>query len=282
MKKFKNKDLISLDLLKTSEMMKILEMAEWLKQEQSSAGVNNHCLKNKTLAMVFEKSSLRTRVSFEVGMLQLGGTAIYLSQGNFKLGERETVEDVARNLERYVDGIMLRTFDHENVIRMADAISIPVINGLTDDAHPCQALADILTIKENKHTLAGRKLVFIGDGNNVATSLAFACAHTGMHFVCASPEGYTLPDAIVSKAREIGKNQNAVIEATTDIKAAAKDADALYTDVWTSMGQEKEKEERLKAFADYQVNSKLLSLAKSDAIVLHCLPAHRGKKSPPR
>lgn len=278
-KDVKFKDLISLDLLTHDDIRKILDVARYQKDElRSLGGTGKQILKGKTLAMIFEKSSLRTRVTFEVAMLHLGGTAIYLSQDNFKLGERETVEDVARNLERWVDGIMVRTFAHDNVTKMAAAVSIPVINGLTDYAHPCQALADVLTIKEHKGTLEGRKVAFIGDGNNVATSLSSACAHTGMHFVCASPEGYVLSPAVVAKARALAADTGATIETTTDPKAALEGADVVYTDVWTSMGQEKEKEERLKAFAAYQVNGKLLALAKPDAIVLHCLPAHRGEE----
>lgn len=274
---FSHKDLISLDLLSAEDLTLLLDEARRLRTQLREEGSNDPLLAGRILAMVFEKSSLRTRVTFEVGMLQLGGTAIYLSQTNFKLGERETVPDVAHNLERWVDGIMLRTFAHQNVLTMAQAARIPVINGLSDDAHPCQALADLLTIWDHKQALAGIKLAYVGDGNNVAASLAYACALSGMHLVCASPQGYTLDQAVVEQARKIAVS-GATVTLTDDPREAVRDADCVYTDVWTSMGQEAEKEIRLKAFQGYQINEALLAGARPDAIVLHCLPAHRGEE----
>jgi len=277
MKKLSQKDMISLDQFSSAEIDEILFEAKRLKKQLKKKGSNKKILADKTIAMIFEKSSLRTRVTFEVGMTQLGGKAIYLSQTNFKLGERESVEDVAKNLERWVDAIVLRTFSHENVTKMAAAVSIPVINALSDDFHPCQALADLMTIEEHIGWLQGVKLVYIGDGNNVAASLAFAAAHTGMDFVSISPEGYLLPDEIVQRANKFAEVTGATITVSSDL-GAAKDADCFYTDVWASMGQEEEKAIREKDFKNYQVNSNLLSKAKDSAIVLHCLPAHRGEE----
>lgn len=278
MSKFPHKDLTSLDRLTASEFHFILEHAENLKKQYKETGKNEPTLQGKVLAMVFEKASLRTRVTFEVGMLHLGGQAIYLSQTNFKLGERESVYDVAKNLERWVDGIMLRTFLHDNIVTMAENSSVPVINGLSDTTHPCQALADLLTFKEHLGSFKNKKMVFVGDGNNVAASLAYACAHAGMEFVCASPGGYLLPQTVIDTANRLGAENGAVISATDNYIEAVKNAHCIYTDVWTSMGQESEKEKRLKDFAKYQVNSELLKTAASDAIVLHCLPAHRGEE----
>ncbi len=277
MKKLSQKDMISLDKFSSEEVDEILFEAKRLKKQFKKKGSNKKILADKTIAMIFEKSSLRTRVTFEVGMTHLGGKSIYLSQTNFKLGERESVEDVARNLERWVDGIVLRTFSHENVTKMAAAVSIPVINALSDDFHPCQALADLMTIEEHIGWLQGVKLVYIGDGNNVAASLAFAAVHTGMDFVSISPEGYLLPDEIVQKANKFAEVTGATITVTSDL-GAANNADCLYTDVWASMGQEEEKAIRKRDFKNYQVNSDLLNSAKDSAIVLHCLPAHRGEE----
>jgi ornithine carbamoyltransferase len=274
---FSMKDLTSMESLSSADVLQIFEATARLKSERAEKGHNRPYLEGKILGMIFEKASLRTRVSFESGMLQLGGHAIYLDQGNFKLGERESIYDVAKNMERFVDILMLRTFSHQAILDMAAYTSIPIINGLSDNEHPCQALADLFTIFEHRKTLIGQKLVFIGDGNNVATSLAYAAALTGMHFVCVSPEGYMLKDEVLEKARAASV-LGAVIERTSDIRAAAADADCLYTDVWASMGQEKEREARAAAFKGYQLNDEILALAKPDALVEHCLPAHRGEE----
>jgi len=235
-------------------------------------------LPGKTLAMIFEKPSLRTRVTFEAGMTQLGGHAIYLSPADAQIGKRETVADAAKNLARWVDGIMARTFAHQTVLDLAEYASIPVINGLSDLEHPCQALADFYTIKEKKPELEGLKLAFIGDGNNVCNSLMLLSAKLGVHFAVACPEGYEPDECLTARAREIATESGATVDILHDPKDAAKDADALYTDVWASMGQEDEIEERKKIFADYQINQELVKLAKKDVIVLHCLPAHRGEE----
>jgi len=277
MKSFRTKDLVSMESLTTADIIQIFETTARQKKERAKKGTNKPVLQGKTLGMIFEKASLRTRISFEVGMLHLGGRAIYLDQTNFKLGERESVYDVAKNMERFMDILMLRTFSHQAILDMARHASIPVINGLSDDEHPCQALADLYTIMEHRGELKGRKLVFVGDGNNVATSLAYAAALMGMHFVCASPEGYTLKQEIVDKARSMAVF-GATVEATTDVREAVKNADCLYTDVWASMGQEKEKEIRAAAFREYQINESLLALARPDCLIEHCLPAHRGEE----
>jgi len=277
MRRFRMKDLVSMESLQPGDVLQIFETTARLKRERAKRGRNRPYLRGKILGMIFEKASLRTRVSFEAGMLELGGHAMYLDQGNFKLGERESIYDVAKNMERFVSILMLRTFSHQAILDMAACASIPVINGLSDDEHPCQALADLFTILEHRKTLAGQKLVFIGDGNNVANSLAFAAALTGMRFVCVSPEGYMLKTEIIEKARAKAI-PGAVIERATDLREAVKGADCLYTDVWASMGQEKERETRAAAFREYQLNSEILALAKPDAIVEHCLPAHRGEE----
>jgi len=274
---FSMKDLVSMDSLATGDVLRIFEATARLKSESLRKGRNKPLLAGKILGMIFEKASLRTRVSFEVGMVRLGGHALYLDQGNFKLGERESIYDVAKNMERFVDILMLRTFSHQAILDMAKYASIPVINGLSDHEHPCQALADLYTILEHRGTLKGQKLVFIGDGNNVANSLAYAAALTGMRFVCVSPEGYMLSDDVLERARAKAV-MGATIERTSDLRAAVSGADCLYTDVWASMGQEKEREERGAAFREYQLNDQVLALAKPDAIVEHCLPAHRGEE----
>lgn len=268
------KDLVSMESLQPADVLQIFETTARLKRPRSR---HRPYLRGKILGMIFEKASLRTRVSFEAGMLELGGHAIYLDQGNFKLGERESIYDVAKNMERFVHILMLRTFSHQAILDMAKHASIPVINGLSDDEHPCQALADLFTILEHRKTLMGQKLVFIGDGNNVANSLAYAAALTGMHFVCVSPEGYMLKDAVIEKARKKAIS-GATIQRAVNLREAVRGADCLYTDVWASMGQEKEREARAAAFKDYQLNDEILALAKPDVIVEHCLPAHRGEE----
>ncbi len=268
------RDLVSLADWSTEEIWEILELAAHLKREQRAGARHDHILRGKTLAMIFQKPSLRTRVSFEVGMWQLGGYALYLGPEDIRLGKRESVEDVALNLSRYVDGIMARVFGHEVVEELARFATVPVINGLSDLLHPCQALADMLTIWEKKRRLEGLTLAFIGDGNNVANSLIEACAKLGLHFRIACPEGHEPNPRIVGEARA----QGAEVAILRDPKEAAKNADILYTDVWTSMGQEAEAETRRKKFQGYTVDTDLLSLAKPDCLVMHCLPAHYGEE----
>ena len=264
--------LLKLGDLSEKEILSILNLADQLKYEKKH-NIEHHHLKGKTLGMIFAKSSTRTRVSFEVGMYDLGGSALFLSNANTQLGRGEPVEDTARVLSRYLDGIMIRTFDQAEVETLAQYGSIPIINGLTDYCHPCQVLADLMTIREFKNTFKGMKMTFIGDGNNMANSLIVGGIKVGMEVAVACPKGYE-PDAdIVKWANETGR-----FTLTTDIYEAAKDADVLYTDVWASMGEEAEAEERKKIFNGYQINSDLMAVAKPDAMVLHCLPAHREEE----
>ena len=235
-------------------------------------------LRNKTMALLFEKPSLRTRVSFEVAMRQLGGQTIYLSPEEVGLGKRESIPDVARVLSRFVDVIVLRTFAQQNLEVLAEYSSVPVINALSDFEHPCQALADLLTIYEHKGKLKWLTVAYIGDGNNVARSLMLACAMMGLNFNIASPEGYTIDQAVLKKARTYAKTSGAKIVCTEDPQIAAKDVDVIYTDTWTSMGQEAEAAVRRKVFTNYQVNEKLLALTKNNSIIMHCLPAHHGEE----
>lgn len=266
------KHFLKLSDLTSEEIVSLLNLADQLKYEKKN-GIEHHLLKGKTLGMIFEKSSTRTRVSFEAGMYQLGGNALFLSSNDLQIGRGEPVCDTARVLSRYLDGIMIRTFDQEEVEALAEYGSIPIINGLTDYAHPCQVLADLLTIREHKGKLQGLKLCFIGDGNNMANSLIVGCIKCGMSVAIACPDNYK-PDAeIMAWAAENGD-----FLCTSDIEEAVKGSDVVYTDVWASMGQEKEAEERKKVFADFQVNEKFMSLANDGAMVLHCLPAHRGEE----
>jgi ornithine carbamoyltransferase len=235
-------------------------------------------LRGKTLAMIFEKPSLRTRVTFDVGMHQLGGHSLYLSPAEIQLGKRESLFDVARNLEHMVDGIMVRTFAHSIVEQMAEYASVPVINGLTDYSHPCQALADYLTMLEMKGRLAGLKVAFIGDGNNVARSLMFCGAQLGVHVVIASPPGYEPPIEAIAWARGRGAQTGSNCQVTNDPLCAARDADVIYTDAWASMGQESEADQRRGVFHPYQVTTRLFAHTRADAIFMHCLPAHRGEE----
>ena len=258
-----------------SELDELLFLAEDMKKK-TKAGVPHPYLKGKSLGMIFSKSSTRTRVSFEVGMYQLGGQSLFLSSNDIQLGRGETVYDTAQVLSRMLDGIMIRTFSHKDVVDLAAYGTIPVINGLTDDQHPTQALADLLTIKEHKGSLKGLKLCYVGDGNNVANSLLQACAKAGMDISVASPDGYTCPDFYVNQARKDAAVTGSKVLMTSDPYLAVKDADVVYTDTWTSMGQESEKAERVKIFKDYQVNKELMSAAAQDAMFLHCLPAYRG------
>ncbi|MCX7841714.1 MAG: ornithine carbamoyltransferase [Clostridia bacterium] len=269
------KHLISLYDLSFEEMEKILSLAEKLKR-QNKEGIQHHLLKGKTLGMIFTKSSTRTRVSFEVGMYQLGGYSLFLSSNDIQLGRGETIYDTARVLSRYIDGIMIRTFKQSDVEDLAKYGTIPVINGLTDLMHPCQILADLFTVYEHKRTLKGLKMAYVGDGNNVANSLLHGCAKVGMHIAVASPRGFECDQSIVCEAQGDAKVSGSQILLTEDPVEAVKDADVIYTDTWVSMGQEAEKEQRVKIFMPYQVNSTLFSHAKEDAIFLHCLPAYRG------
>ncbi len=264
--------LLKLGDLTEKEILSILNLADQLKYEKKH-NIEHHHLKGKTLGMIFAKSSTRTRVSFEVGMYDLGGSALFLSNANTQLGRGEPVEDTARVLSRYLDGIMIRTFDQEEVETFAKYGSIPIINGLTDYAHPCQVLADLMTIREVKNTFKGIKMAFIGDGNNMANSLIVGGIKVGMEVAVACPDSYKPDPDIVKWASESGR-----FTLTNDIFEAAKDADVLYTDVWASMGEEDEIEVRKKAFAGYQINKELMTAAKPDAMVLHCLPAHRGEE----
>jgi len=268
-------DFISIHDLTLYEFNQILDMAEEIKKNPQRFQKK---LKNKILAMVFEKPSLRTRMTFEVGMLNLGGEAIYLSPSDIQLGKRESVSDVGKNLERWVDGIMIRTFDHQNVIELTQASRIPVINALTDLLHPCQAMADFFTLREKKGTLARLKLAFLGDGNNVCHSLMFAAAKAGSQMAIATPPGYEPNMDILRQAEEEGQDTGSRFQITNDPHLAAEEADIIYTDVWSSMGQEDEQEKRAQIFAPFQVNSEVMGLAKRDSLFMHCLPAHRGEE----
>lgn len=272
----KGKDFLSIHELSKDEFDEILSLAAKLKMEQK-AGIEHHILKGKTLGMIFEKSSTRTRVSFQTGIYQLGGQGLFLSNRDLQLGRGEPVKDTARVLSRYVDGIMIRTFGHDRVEEFAKYASVPVINALTDLLHPCQVMTDMLTMQEYKgKNLAGLHFVYIGDGNNMANSYLYGCAKAGIHCTIACPEGYE-PDAqVFANALEDAKATGAELKIVRDPFEAAKDADVLATDTWTSMGQEEEHALREKVFAGYQINKELLAVADKRAIVLHCLPAYRG------
>lgn len=274
----KGKDMLSIHDLSVDEVQEILALAKDLKAKQK-AGIEHHLLKGKTLGMIFEKSSTRTRVSFETGMYQLGGQALFLSNRDLQLGRGEPIKDTARVLSRYLDGIMIRTFGHDRAEELAHWADIPVINALTDLLHPCQVLTDLLTIQEYKgKNLKGLKMAYVGDGNNMTNSYMYGCAKAGMTFAAATPADYR-PDAAVTKqAIEDAKQTGASITLTTDPKEAVKDADIVVTDTWASMGQEAEHEARKKIFAPYQVNKELLAGADKRAIVMHCLPAYRGEE----
>jgi ornithine carbamoyltransferase len=260
------KDFLSIHDLTQYEFHELLDLTREIKDNPDKY---HKKLKNQVLAMIFEKPSLRTRMTFEVGMQELGGKAIYLSPNEVQIGKRETAEDVGRNLERWVDGIIIRTFAHENVVRLAKAVSIPVINALTDLSHPCQGMADFFTLREKKGGLSKVKLAYVGDGNNVCHSLMLAAAKAGSTMAVASPKGYEPNPEMVKLAREDGKETSFSLLITNDPRPAVKDADAVYTDVWASMGQEQEKEARAKVFAPYQVNPELMAAAKLDAIFMH-------------
>ncbi len=266
------KHLLKLSDLSSEEITNLLNMADQLKYEKKN-GIPHRHLEGKSLGMIFEKSSTRTRVSFEVGMYELGGNPLFLSSLDLQIGRGEPVEDTARVLSRMLDGIMIRTFEQKEVEDLAKYGSISVINGLTDYCHPCQVLADLMTIREHKIALEGLKLCFVGDGNNMANSLIVGGIKTGMKVAVACPKGYE-PDAEIMK----WASENGDFECTPDVLAAAKDADVLYTDVWASMGQEQEAQQRKKIFAGYQINDNVMEAAKADAMVLHCLPAHREEE----
>jgi len=273
----KGRDIISIHDLSREEVEQILDTAHVLKMK-NKLGELYHPLQGKTLGMIFQKSSTRTRVSFEVGMWQLGGYALFLSANDLQLKRGETIADTARNLSRYLDGIMIRTFDHQDVVDLAQFGSIPVINGLTDLLHPCQVLSDLFTIREKKGRLDGIKLAYIGDGNNMAHSLMFGGAKMGMHVVICSPSGFEPDPDVTRLSRLDAAKSGATINVQDDPAEAVKDADIIYTDVWTSMGMEEEYEERLQSFQRYQVNGALLEKAQEDVLVMHCLPAHRGEE----
>lgn len=266
------KHLLKLADLDKGDILDVLNLADQLKYENQH-GIEHHHLKGKTLGMIFQKSSTRTRVSFETGMYQLGGQALFLSNRDLQIGRGEPVQDTARVLSRYLDGIMIRTFAQKEVEDLAEYGSIPIINGLTDYCHPCQVLADLMTIREYKKSFDGLKFCFIGDGNNMANSLIVGAISMGMECAIACPKDYQ-PDAqIMAWAKE-----NGTFTCSEDILACAKDADVVYTDVWASMGQEEEKAEREKIFKNYQINDDVMAAAKPDAMVLHCLPAHREEE----
>ncbi|HOM98752.1 MAG TPA: ornithine carbamoyltransferase [Acidobacteriota bacterium] len=273
----KGRDFLTLKQFTAEELRYLLDFAHEVKR-RTKAGESFTPMRGKVMAMIFQKPSLRTRVSFEVGMFQMGGTALYLAPSDIGLGSREPVRDVAKVLSRQVDVIMARVFGHEIVEALAEYASVPVINGLSDYVHPCQALADFQTIEERGKTLSRLKLAFIGDGNNVARSLVFGGVRLGVQVWVASPPGYQLEPAVQLWAEEEGKRSGGSLTLTDSVEEAAKNADVLYTDVWASMGQEKEVQARREAFRGYQINREILNLAKPDAVVLHCLPAHYGEE----
>ena len=271
------KDLLSISDLSSTEIEALFALAAELKEQQRK-GIAHPLLANKSLAMIFEKPSLRTRVTFEVGMAQLAGRALYLVPADIQLGEREAVKDVAKNLERWVDGIMARTFSHRTVEELARRAAVPVINGLSDLTHPCQVLADLFTLREKRGKLHGLKVAYIGDGNNVCHSWLHGAGKTGIECAVACPKGYEPDRDILASARKEAETNAGRITLTNDPGQAAEDADVLYTDVWTSMGQEAESRKRKRDFHGFQVDAALVRLAKPDVLVMHCLPAHRGEE----
>ncbi len=272
-----NRHLITLDDVTREDVEGLIDLAASLKAKHRQ-GIPHALLQGKTLALVFEKPSLRTRVTFETGMTQLGGHAIYLAPGDIRLGQRETVQDAARNLERWVDGIAARTFGHQMVERLAHYSRIPVINGLSDGHHPVQILCDLFTLWERRGSLSGLGVVFVGDGNNVCNSWLQGAAKMGVHFTLACPPGYEPDPAVMARTREQAKASGARLAVTHDLKGAAREADVLYTDVWTSMGQEEEHAQRLRDFQGFQLDRALMEEAGPDVLVMHCLPAHRGEE----
>ncbi len=271
------KDFIAVADYSSSELKEMLDLAISLKKEYFNNG-NQPILKGKVLGMIFNKPSLRTRISFDMAMRHLGGDALFISPAEIGLGQRESIADVARVMSGYVHGIMARVFDHSHVTELAKWSSVPVINGLSDYNHPCQAMADVMTIYEKFGNLKGLKVVFIGDGNNVAVSLLHACSKLGLDYAIAAPEGYDIADTAWKMAEEFAKESGSKLNKFRDPRQAVAGVDVIYTDTWTSMGQEEEAEKRKKVFPPYQVNAALVELASKDAIVLHCLPAHRGQE----
>lgn len=276
-KKLQGRHFLTLADFTQEELMCFIEFALQLKSEQK-ANRRHRLLEGKTLGMIFEKSSTRTRVSFETGMFQLGGHALFLSKDEIQMGRGESISDTAKVLSRYVDGIMIRTFGHDIVEQLAKHASIPIINGLTDDFHPCQVLADLMTIYEKIGSFKNRKLAYVGDGNNMAHSLLIGCAKMGMDCSIGVPKEYEVKASVLEKAQTIAKKTGATIEQTNDPYVAVDQADVIYTDVWTSMGWEDEAQDRVKALMDYQVNDTLVQHAKNDYLFFHCLPANRGEE----
>jgi ornithine carbamoyltransferase len=273
----KGRDFLRVNDWAADELVIALDLADRLKARQRERVEHRH-LEGRTLGMIFQKPSTRTRVSFEVGIFQLGGIGLYLAAGDLQLGRGETIKDTARVLSRYLNGIMIRTFAQSDVDELAEHADIPVINGLTDDFHPCQALADVMTIRERFGELEGVRVTYLGDGNNVCNSLMVACAKLGMSFTAATPEGYEPDEKVVGWARAAAEVSGGSVELLHDARSAAEGADVLYTDVWTSMGQDDEREQRVVDLAGYRIDDELVGLASDRAIVLHCLPAHYGEE----
>jgi ornithine carbamoyltransferase len=273
----KGRDFLRVKDWAPDELVAVLDLADRLKARQRERVEHRH-LEGRSLGMIFQKPSTRTRVSFEVGMAQLGGTALYLAAGDLQLGRGETIKDTAHVLSRYVDGIVIRTFAQADVDELAEHADIPVINGLTDEFHPCQALADVMTIRESFGSFDGVRVAYLGDGNNVCHSLMVACAKLGMDFVAATPAGYEPSAEVVGWAREAAESSGGSVDLMHDARAAAEGADVLYTDVWTSMGQDEEREQRVRDLADFRIDERIVALASERAVVLHCLPAHYGEE----
>jgi ornithine carbamoyltransferase len=273
----KGRDFLRVNDWAPDELTLVLDLADRLKARQRERVPHRH-LEGRSLGMIFQKPSTRTRVSFEVGIAQLGGTGLYLAAGDLQLGRGETIKDTATVLSRYLDGIMIRTFRQADVDELAEHAEVPVLNGLTDEFHPCQALADVMTIRERLGTFAGVRVAYLGDGNNVCHSLMVACAKLGADFVAATPTGYEPSEEVVGWARDAADAVGSTVELTTDPRAAASGADVLYTDVWTSMGQDEERERRLADLAGYGIDEATVTLASERAVVLHCLPAHYGEE----
>jgi ornithine carbamoyltransferase len=273
----KGRDFLRVNDWEPEELVSVLDIADRLKARQEQR-IEHHHLPGRTLGMIFQKPSTRTRVSFEVGISQLGGTGLYLAAGDLQLGRGETIKDTAHVLSRYLDGVMIRTYSQADVDELAEHADIPVINGLTDEFHPCQALADVMTIRERFGSFEGVRVAYLGDGNNVCHSFMVACAKLGMHFTAATPEGYEPSEEVVGWAQAAAQASSGSVALRRDPREVAEGADVLYTDVWTSMGQEEERERRLRDLAAYRVDDDLLRLASDRSVVLHCLPAHYGEE----
>jgi ornithine carbamoyltransferase len=273
----KGRDFLRINDWEPGELLTVLDLADRLKARQRER-VPHAALEGRMLGMIFQKPSTRTRVSFEVGIAQLGGVGLYLAAGDLQLGRGETIKDTAQVLSRYLDGIMIRTFEQADVDELAEHADVPVINGLSDDFHPCQALADLMTIRERLDGFEAVRVAYLGDGNNVCHSLMVACAKLGLDFVAATPEGYAPSEEVVGWARTAAEASDSSVEVTHDARTAAEGADVLYTDVWTSMGQDEERERRLSDLAGYGIDEGMVALASERAVVLHCLPAHYGEE----